>query len=180
MKPRPTSETLKQKGLIEVRPGCFERLNPMQLASIKGGQSQSGTKLGRPEVNARAVQELHEKRQKPTLIFDTGIVRVRIKPITANRAWKGKRYKTDEYKLYCEALPWLLPKIDLPKPPYQIYFKFGLSNSLADGDNCLKQTQDIIAKHYGFNDKLIFKWIIEKVNVEKGLEFFDFHITSYK
>lgn len=121
--------------------------------------------------------DLKAAYQKPTLIFDSGITRVRIAPMSVNVAWKGKKFKTDKYKKYCVDVSLLLPTMDLPAPPYQMYFKFGFSNLLSDGDNPIKPVQDIIAKFYNFNDRNIKRWIIDVVKTDKKDEFFDFKIT---
>ena len=60
------------------------------------------------------------------------MVRIDMKPLSVNEAWQGKRYKTEEYKQYENTLLWLLPKIKIPEPPYEIHFRFGFSNSLSD------------------------------------------------
>ena len=107
------------------------------------------------------------------------MIKINVKPLSVNSAWKGKRFRTDAYKSYCTELTWLLPaKIDMPKPPFEIYFKFGLSSANADGDNPIKPTQDIVAKKYGFNDKLIKRWVIEVENVKKGDEFIEFSLKA--
>ena len=64
----------------------------------------------------------------------------------------------------------------MPEPPYCIYFEFGLSSSLSDGDNCVKTAQDSIADKYGFNDRFIKRWIIDVEKVEKGKEYISFKI----
>lgn len=107
--------------------------------------------------------------------------KIMIKPLSVNEAWKGRRFRTDAYKSYCTELSWLLPaKIEIPSPPFEIYFKFGLSSANADGDNPIKPTQDIIAKKYGFNDKSIKRWVIEVEKVPKGSEFIEFNINHLK
>lgn len=103
--------------------------------------------------------------------------RVNIKPMSVNDAWKGERYKSDEYRAYEKELLYILPKIEIPEPPFQIYFKFGFSSDLSDWDNPIKPTQDVISKKYRFNDKLIKRAIIDIENVEKGCEYFEFEIT---
>ena len=74
-----------------------------------------------------------------------------VKPLSVNDAWQGKRFKTDKYKSYEQALLWLLPKGKLPEPPYSIDYEFGFSNKLADFDNPCKPLGDILQKKYGFN-----------------------------
>lgn len=108
------------------------------------------------------------------------MIRIDIKPLSVNEAWKGRRFKTDAYRVYQNTLLWLLPKIEVPEPPYEIHFKFGFSNSLADWDNPVKPTQDILSKKYGFNDKLIRKAIVETEIVKKGKEYVEFEIKTVK
>jgi Holliday junction resolvase RusA-like endonuclease len=106
--------------------------------------------------------------------------RMNIKPLSCNKAWRGVRYKTDDYKAYEKELLYTLPNIKLPEPPYQIEYIYGYSSESSDWDNAIKQTTDILAKKYQFNDKLIKRGIIEKVIVPKGQEHFEFKITHYK
>lgn len=106
------------------------------------------------------------------------MARINIKPLSVNEAWKGKRFKTDKYKEYQKTLLWLLPKMKIPSPPYEIYFKFGFSSSLSDWDNPVKVTQDVLSKKYKFDDKLIRRAIIETEIVKKGKEYIEFEIRT--
>lgn len=113
--------------------------------------------------------------------MSNGMNRLNEKPLSVNDAWKGKRYKTDEYKAYQTKLLWLLPrKIVIPDPPFEIYFKFGFSSTLSDWDNPVKPLQDILSKKYGFNDKLIRRAIVDTEIVTKGKEFFEFELKTFK
>jgi hypothetical protein len=51
--------------------------------------------------------------------------KVNIKPLSVNKAWKGRRYATKESKSYQKEL-WLLlpPKIDIPEGRLEITFHF--------------------------------------------------------
>lgn len=102
------------------------------------------------------------------------MTRIAIKPLSVNEAWKGRRYKTDAYKQYQNSLLWLLPRLKIPQPPYEIHFKFGFSSTLSDWDNPVKPTQDVLSKKYGFDDKLIRKAIVETEIVAKGKEYIEF------
>lgn len=106
------------------------------------------------------------------------MIRIGIKPLSVNECWQGKRFKTPKYKAYEKHILLLLPKYKLPPPPYSIHFEFGLSSPLADWDNPVKPLQDILQKKYEFNDKDIIRAVIDKVRVEKGLEYFKFKIES--
>lgn len=107
-------------------------------------------------------------------------IRMEVKPLSINQCWQGRRFKTDAYKKYEAVLLMTLPNMDLPEPPYQIYFKFGFSSASSDYDNCIKGTQDILSKKYKFNDKLIKRAVIDIESVKKGSEFFEFKIDNLK
>lgn len=107
-------------------------------------------------------------------------IKIDIKPLSVNDAWKGQRFKTDEYKRYQRTLLWLLPKIAMPEPPYQVYYEYGFSNVLSDYDNPTKQFQDTICKKYKFDDHEIYQATIRKVIVPKGKEYVKFRIEHFE
>ena len=102
----------------------------------------------------------------------------KIKPLSVNDAWQGKRYKSTKYKNYEEELLYKLPSIELPEPPYQITFTFGFSNVASDIDNPVKPLLDVMGKKYGFNDKNVYKLIVDKTIVKKGDDFFRVEVTT--
>lgn len=102
--------------------------------------------------------------------------KINLKPLSVNQCWKGKRFKTAQYKKYEKDLMYLLPKIELPEPPYCVYYEFGFSSASSDLDNPIKPLQDILQKSYGFNDKLIFEMVAKRVKVKKGQEYLVFKI----
>ncbi len=105
------------------------------------------------------------------------MVTVKIKPISVNACWAGRRFKTPEYKKFENDLLLLLPPIKLPEPPYVIYLEWGFSSEASDWDNPIKPVVDILQKRYGFNDKLIKRGIVDKLKVEKGDEYLKFKIS---
>lgn len=105
---------------------------------------------------------------------------ISVKPLSVNKCYRGRRFKTEVYKAYEEYLLYKLPLKHIREAPYQLNIKVGLSSSLADLDNTIKCFQDILQKKYGFNDKDIFKIIAEKKIVKKGGEFIDFDIIPYE
>lgn len=107
------------------------------------------------------------------------MIKIDIKPLSVNDAWKGSRYKSNKYLKYQRDLRYLLPKIELPDPPYIVYYEFGFSSKGSDIDNPVKPLQDILSKKYGFNDNLIYRIVIDRVNVKKGEEYLKFKIESY-
>ncbi len=103
-------------------------------------------------------------------------MRIDIKPLSVNEVFQGKRYRTKSYDAYEFRVKRLLPKIEIPKGKLSITYTVGYSTSNADIDNFVKPFQDILSKHYGFNDNLIYHIQIFKVIVEKGKEFIEFDI----
>lgn len=101
-----------------------------------------------------------------------------IKPLSVNQCWQGRRFKTQAYKSYERDLLLMLPRVDLPEPPFKINFEWGFSNSLSDWDNPIKPFQDILQKKYGFNDKDVYTARIEKKLVKKGKEYISFSIEN--
>ena len=106
------------------------------------------------------------------------MVNIKIKPLSVNQCWQGKRFKTNLYKKYERDLLLILPKIIIPKAPYKVYYEFGFSSSASDLDNPIKPLQDILQKRYGFDDKHIFEMTVKKTKVKKGEEYLIFEIKT--
>ncbi len=105
-------------------------------------------------------------------------VRIRIKPLSSNDAWKGRRFRSDLYKQYASDLLGLLPKLTLPDPPYKITYEFGFSSKGSDIDNPLKSLGDILQEKYKFNDNQVYEMHIHKKIVKKLGEYISFKIES--
>ena len=105
-------------------------------------------------------------------------MRINIKPLSVNKVFQGRRFRTKEYDIYEMQVKRLLPKIELPKGNLSIKYVVGYSNKASDIDNCIKPFQDILSKFYGFNDNLIYHVEIDKVIVQKGSEFIEFEIKT--
>ena len=106
------------------------------------------------------------------------MIKIDIKPLSVNRCWQGKRFKTIEYRVYEMNCIYLLPKASIGNPPYGIWIEFGFSNMASDIDNPVKPFLDILQKKYGFNDKDIIEMHLEKTKVKKGMEYIRFSITG--
>ena len=104
---------------------------------------------------------------------------INIKPLSVNEAYRGRKFSTEKLQSYKQIIPFLLPKIKIPKGKLQVKYVFGVSSKNSDGDNLIKAFQDILQEHYGFNDREIYKWVIEKRIVPKGQEYIGFDIKSY-
>lgn len=116
------------------------------------------------------------------------IVRLQIKALSANKAWQGRRFKTNAYKQFEYNLSYLLP-LSLPSiskadiianKPLKIAFKYGFSSKLSDVDNPIKLCLDIMQKKYGFDDRNVFEISAEKEIVKKGEEYIEIDANLYK
>jgi Holliday junction resolvase RusA-like endonuclease len=101
------------------------------------------------------------------------------KPLSVNLAWRGKRFKTPEYKYYENSMILMMPnaKIDAEQM-LRIEFFFGFSNKASDLDNPVKLLMDIAQKKYGFDDKMVFELNVRKCIVKKGEEFIQMGIYN--
>lgn len=105
--------------------------------------------------------------------------RIKIKALSVNSGFQGRRFKNRAYKDYEEAVLYLLPrKLEIPPGRLELDLRVGLSSKNADVDNCTKFFTDILCKRYGFNDKRIWRLVIEREEVKKGSEFIEFLIKS--
>lgn len=140
------------------------------------------TRPTREEVATKIeLEKLQEKAFRAPCTCPTslrGFKTIKVKPMSQNRAWQGKRFKSKEYKKYEPLVMSMLPKIVVPRGKLKITYEFGFSNSASDIDNPVKSCTDILQKKYGFNDKMVYEMVLRKVMVKKGQEYFAFMIES--
>jgi Holliday junction resolvase RusA-like endonuclease len=107
--------------------------------------------------------------------------KVEVKPMSVNQAWQGRKFKSPLYKEYeKEVLLKLHPHTFTVTGPIELNLFVGVSNAASDADNVVKPFVDILQKKYGFNDKFIYRLVVEKVIVKKGAEFIEFFIKNYE
>lgn len=102
-----------------------------------------------------------------------------LKGISLNQAYRGRRFTTPALKQFKNDMAFLLPQMAIPKGKLCITYKFGVSSKASDADNLSKATTDCIAEKYGFNDRIVYKFVIEKEDVAKGNEYISFLIEPY-
>ena len=103
---------------------------------------------------------------------------LKIKALSVNMAYRGRRYATPELTKYKRDVGVLLPKINTPTGRLSVKYRFGVSKR-TDGDNLVKCFQDILSEKYGFNDNTIYRWEVEKIVVKRGEEFIVFEISNF-
>lgn len=109
------------------------------------------------------------------------MIRLNLKPLSVNKAWQGKRFKTKDYKTFENAMLLMLPKLDVDLTgKLRIELKYGFSNKLSDIDNPCKLVIDCLVKKYGFDDRQIFQLYQEKEIVKKGNDYIEFLIKNIK
>jgi len=107
-------------------------------------------------------------------------MRLDIKPLSVNEAWKGRRFKTDKYKKYTQDILSILRPAKIPDGYLELHLKFGFSSANSDFDNPVKCFVDCLQKKYGFNDKMIKRCIIDVEQVKKGFEFIEWAVIEWK
>jgi len=109
-------------------------------------------------------------------------VTLNIKPLSVNKLFQGRRFRTKEYDVYEMMMRVELnkKKYVMPPPPYEFHVEFGFSNTASDLDNPIKSLVDICQAYYGFNDKEIFRIVAEKKIVPKGKEYITFEFETYE
>jgi Holliday junction resolvase RusA-like endonuclease len=101
---------------------------------------------------------------------------IKIKPLSTNTAWQGRRFKSQAYKAFEKEMMYLLPKLKIPEGELTLSLEVGLSNRNSDLDNTIKQLIDCLASKYNFNDSRIYGILAVKKIVPKGEEYIRFTI----
>jgi hypothetical protein len=102
---------------------------------------------------------------------------IKIKPLSVNDAWKGRRFKTDQYKNFEKAVLYMLPRnLLIPEGDLFVFLEWGLCSRGGDFDNPIKPFMDVLQKKYKFNDNQAYQAFIEKKIVKKGSEYIRFEI----
>ena len=100
------------------------------------------------------------------------MITLKIKPLSVNDAWKGRRQKSHVYKKYERDIFMLLPNdFIVPDGDLRLNLEWGFSSAASDYDNPIKPFQDCLQKKYNFNDSKIFVGHQEKFKVKKGDEY---------
>lgn len=103
--------------------------------------------------------------------------KIKIKPLSVNKLWRGRRFKTSFYKDYEIELMYSLKKRKKIEGKLKLNIVFGVKNRNSDLDNLLKACTDILQKKYGFNDNKIYEINCKKVITKD--EFIDFELIGF-
>jgi len=105
-------------------------------------------------------------------------IQIDIKPLSINRAFKGRRFKTKDYEDYEKEVLLLLPKCDKIKGEVAVYLEFYLKNAKRiDVDNLEKLLLDIIVKKgYIEDDRKI--WILQARKFISKVDYIIIEITK--
>jgi Holliday junction resolvase RusA-like endonuclease len=107
------------------------------------------------------------------------MIKLKIKCLSLNQAYSGRRFATDELEAYKLEISLLAPKLLVPDDfRLEAEYEFGVSQKNIDVDNQIKAFQDTLADIYGFNDNRIYKIVASKVDVPKGKEYIAFNIKK--
>ena len=100
-------------------------------------------------------------------------ITLNVKPLSINKCWQGKRFKTKIYKNYEEELLLFLKRYkpsDAKTKFYKVNLLFGIENfALTDVDNLVKPLMDIIVKAGIIkDDRYVAEYNIRKIKSEKN------------
>lgn len=92
-----------------------------------------------------------------------------IKPLSVNKAFQGKHFRTKECKIYEKTLKYLLPSKKIKADYYKIAYTFYLKNfGNTDCDNLVKVLQDcMVKKGIISDDRRIVCYFIGKIPAKK-------------
>ena len=109
-----------------------------------------------------------------------------IKPLSVNKCFQGRRFKTQDYLKYEKDIALLVPKRSISKNhkvnnDLAVNISFYINNySRSDVDNFCKPLLDILTKlEYWKDDRQIKKLTLEKFKAERGEEFIRIEIIEY-
>ena len=106
-------------------------------------------------------------------------------PMSVNRAYgvgrktmfKSKAYK-DYDALVSKALEGHSMPVDVAEGKLKIKFRFRFTRSNSDIDNPVKPLQDILQRHFGFDDKQVYRLEVEKLHYSGAPPFLEVEITQ--
>lgn len=100
-----------------------------------------------------------------------------LKPLSTNKAYRGKKFRTPEHKLFKDQAHLLLKQLNLeplePKQEFFVIYKFYISAN-SDWDNCVKTVQDAICDALNTDDRYISGAYVRKIKVKRGNERIEF------
>lgn len=103
-----------------------------------------------------------------------------IKPLSVNKCWAGRRFKTPEYKQFEKDLSILIKEKKLKKfkgeVEIDIFFRF--KNKLSDIDNCVKPILDILVKNGIIEDDRMIRALFLFKDIAKN-DSFTIYIENY-
>jgi len=103
---------------------------------------------------------------------------IKVKPLSVNVCYRGRRYKAKDYTSYETEVIYSLPKMKVPDGNLKLSLDFGVSNRNSDIDNFIKPFIDILQTKYGFNDNRIYALNVKKELVKKKDEFIGFYLEE--
>ena len=110
-------------------------------------------------------------------------IHMKIKPISTNSIWIGKRWKSKAAKEFERNIALLLATqcrdTSLPDGELTVRLRIGTTRRF-DVDNSLKLLLDCLARHFGIDDRRFSALAVVRVPVKRGAEFITFHISKFR
>lgn len=110
---------------------------------------------------------------------------VPVQALSLNQAYSGKKYKSDKFNEFEQAVTAYLYSIKLPRvrkgDPIYLYFEFGLPTR-QDVSNSIKIFEDLLFKFIGSDDRYVMAIHSKKITVKKDDCYikFDIFMTEHE
>ena len=160
--------------------------NPLERAKSSEARKRAEIREANKQsiLSQESRKPVFRRRIKDAIIKNISAL-VPMKPVSTNRLYTGKRFKSPQAKQFEVAFRnYLLLKLPpsrlrLPEGDLTIHWRFGTSRKM-DVTNCLKLAEDVLAKHCGFNDNIVVGTSAVRVHVKTGGEFIAFQILPFR
>lgn len=105
-------------------------------------------------------------------------IKLPVKPLSVNKAWQGRRYKTPEYHAYEREVSLLLPRVHVGGI-VEIFYTFHLiHHKTTDTSNLIKLLEDVMVKKGIIDDdRFVYSFHAKKVPAE--VESIEIDIVPY-
>lgn len=111
-------------------------------------------------------------------------IKLEVSPLSVNKAWQGRRFKTKEYDYFEKAVSIVLPfsTVKTDKQELFVHYVYHIKNfAMADTFNMEKTLSDMLVKRgYILDDRYIRAGYQRKEKIAEGeREWIDIHIVPY-
>ena len=109
-------------------------------------------------------------------------IKLDVNPLSVNKAWQGRRFKSPDYKQFEKDVMRMLPISEEVKNKEEVFvhYVFHINNyGSADTSNMEKTLTDMLVKRGYLLDDRYIRAIYQRKERVEGMEWIDIHIEPY-